>query len=431
MSANKSFSIISLGCPKNTVDSEVLKGYLESHLMDYDPEPANSDVIIINTCGFIESAREESVETIFEALELKKTDPEKIIIITGCLSQRYSEQLHLELPEADGIFGVDSTDSIVKSLLNTSDSCEDVERVRSLLTPGQTAYLKIAEGCDNQCSFCSIPLMRGKQKSRSIDSLLREAEYLSQKGVRELILIAQDLTRYGSELEPKADLDMLLDELLAAKLFPWVRLLYANPDFWDGSINRHFQKYPELCPYLDIPIQHASPRILKLMERGNDIDRIRQKLLQLRNDIPDIALRTSVMVGFPSESQDDFIALLDFIEELRFERLGVFTYSQEEDTTAANLPDDVPETEKERRKDIIMQLQWTIAREFAESKINQALDVIVEENAGEYYIGRSRWDAPEIDGVVRVYSEKALEIGKFYKVKIVSAAGIDLDGEVV
>jgi len=200
MSANKSFSIISLGCPKNTVDSEVLKGYLESHRMDYDQEPDNADVIIINTCGFIESAREESVETIIKALELKKTDPEKKIIITGCLSQRYSDQLRLELPEADGIFGVDSTDSIVKSLLNTSDSCEDVERVRSLLTPGHTAYLKIAEGCDNQCSFCSIPLMRGKQKSRSVDSLLREAEYLSQKGVRGLILIAQDLTRYGRSM---------------------------------------------------------------------------------------------------------------------------------------------------------------------------------------------------------------------------------------
>jgi len=225
-------------------------------------------------------------------------------------------------------------------------------------------------------------------------------------------------------------LDKLLDELLAAKMFPWVRLLYTNPDFWNDSINRHFQKYPELCPYLDIPIQHVSPRILKLMERGNDIDRIKQKLLQLRKDVPDIALRTSVMVGFPSESQDDFNALLDFIEEVRFERLGVFTYSQEEDTSAANLSDDVPEAEKERRKDIIMQLQWTIAREFAESKINQVIDVIVEENAGEYYIGRSRWDAPEIDCFVRVHSEKALEIGKFYKVKIDSVEELDLVGEV-
>ena len=426
----KTFSIISLGCPKNTVDSEVLKGYLKFYRMDYDPEPENADVIIINTCGFIEPAREESVETILETLELKKTDPEKKVIVIGCLSQRYPEQLRIELPEADGIFGVDATDSILKNILNSSESCDDVERIRSLLTPGHFAYLKIAEGCDNQCSFCSIPLIRGKQQSRSIDSLMREASYLKEKGVKELILIAQDLTRYGSDLEPGTDLHLLLDELLSAKQFPWVRLLYTNPDFWDGKINRLFQKYPELCPYLDIPIQHASPRILKLMERGNDVERIKHKLLQLRKDVPEIALRTSVMVGFPSESPEDFNMLLDFIEEIRFERLGVFTYSQEEDTKAARFRDGVPEAEKERRKDLIMQLQWAIAREYAESKINQTIDVIIEENAGEYYIGRSRWDAPEIDGVVRVHSEKALEIGKFYKVKIDSAAGIDLVGKV-
>ena len=313
----KTFSIISLGCPKNTVDSEVLKGYLESYRMNFEPEPEHADVIIINTCGFIESSREESVETILDALELKKTDPGKKVIVTGCLSQRYPEQLRIELPEVDGIFGVDATDSIIKSILNTSDSCDDVERIRSLLTPGYSAYLKIAEGCDNQCSFCSIPLIRGTQQSRSIDSLIKEASYLKEKGVRELILIAQDLTRYGSDLGPNTDLYSLLDELLSAKLFPWVRLLYTNPDFWNGKINRLFRKYPELCPYLDIPIQHASPRILKLMERGNDIERVKQKLLQLRKDVPEIALRTSVMVGFPSESPEDFNMLLDFIEEIR------------------------------------------------------------------------------------------------------------------
>ena len=221
-----------------------------------------------------------------------------------------------------------------------------------------------------------------------------------------------------------------MDELLPMKLFPWVRLLYANPDFWNPKLNTLFQKYPELCPYLDIPVQHASPRILKLMERGYDIQKIKRKLLRLRQDVPTIALRTSVMVGFPSESDDDFNMLLDFIEDVRFERLGVFTYSKEEDTRAAQLPDDVPSDEKERRKDIVMQIQWSIAREFAESKINQTIDVIIEENAGEYFSGRSGWDAPEIDCFVRIHSEKALEIGKFYKVKIDSAEELDLVGKV-
>jgi len=427
----KSFSIISLGCPKNTVDSEVLKGYLEKLCCNYLQEPEDADIIIINTCGFIDSAKEESVETILETLELKKTDPGKKILLTGCLSQRYPEQLRTELPEVDGIFGIDSWDKVIENIIETSEPCEDVEKIRSLLTPGHFAYLKIAEGCDNSCSFCSIPLIRGPQKSRSVDSLLREAEYLSQKGVQELILIAQDLTRYGSDLPAKPDLFTLLQELLSMKMFPWVRLLYGNPDFWNPKLNALFQKYPELCPYLDIPVQHASPRILKLMERGYDIRKVKRKLLRLRRDVPTIALRTSVMVGFPSESDDDFNMLLDFIEDVRFERLGVFTYSQEEDTKAAELPDNISPEEKERRKDVIMQLQWSIAQEFAESKINQTIDVIIEENAGEYFSGRSRWDAPEIDGFVRVRSEKALEIGKFYKVKIDSAEGLDLVGTVV
>ncbi len=425
----KTFSIISLGCPKNLVDSEVLKGHLESHNVIYEEQAENADVIIINTCGFIDAAREESIETILETIELKKSDPDKKILVIGCLSQRYPDQLRRELPELDGIFGVESNHQIIQSIVDTTQTCEDVEHVRSLLTPRHFAYLKIAEGCDNSCSFCSIPLIRGAQKSRSMESLLREAGYLSDKGVKELILIAQDLTRYGSDLNKKANLYTLLDELLAMKRFPWVRQLYANPDFWNGDINRLFQKYPELCPYLDIPVQHAAPGILKKMERDNDIRRIKGKLLQLRKDVPNIALRTSVMVGFPNESEDDFNRLLDFIDEVRFERLGVFTYSQEEDTRAAALPDNVPADEKEKRKEIIMQLQWSYARNFAESKIGQKIPVLVESQTDNNYSGRSVWDAPEIDGVVKVHSEEALEIGKYYTVKIDSVEGIDLVGK--
>jgi ribosomal protein S12 methylthiotransferase len=427
----KSFSIISLGCPKNTVDSEVLRGNLEKFDYQYSGIPEDAKIIFINTCGFINSAREESVETILETLELKKTDPDKKIIIVGCLSQRYPDQLRMELPEVDAIYGVDSIDRIIADLATGSACCDNIEGVRSLMTPGYFAYLKIAEGCDNSCSFCSIPMIRGPQRSRSVDSLLREAEYLSQKGVQELILIAQDLTRYGTDLPAKPDLFTFLQELLSMKLFPWVRLLYGNPDFWNPKLNTLFQKYPELCPYLDIPVQHASPRILKLMERGYDIRKIKKKLLRLRQDVPNIALRTSVMVGFPSESDGDFNMLLDFIEDVRFERLGVFTYSQEEDTKAADLPDNILPEEKERRKDIVMQIQWSIAREFAASKVGRTIDVIVEEQEAGGFLGRAVWDAPEIDCFVRVHSEKALEIGKFYKVKIDSVEGLDLAGKVV
>lgn len=430
MSANKSFTIISLGCPKNTVDSEVLKGYLEKLGYNYLQEPEDADIIIINTCGFIDFAKEESIEVILETVELKKTDPGKKILVVGCLSQRYPEQLRTELPEVDGIFGIDSWDKVIENIVETSEPCEDVEGIRSLLTPGHFAYLKIAEGCDNSCSFCSIPLIRGQQKSRSVDSLLREAEYLSQKGVRELILIAQDLTRYGSDLPSKPDLFTFLQELLPMKLFPWVRLLYGNPDFWNPKLNALFQKYPELCPYLDIPVQHASPRILKLMERGYDIRKIKQKLLRLRQDVPTIAMRTSVMVGFPSESDDDFNMLLDFIEDVRFERLGVFTYSREEDTKAAELTDNISPEEKERRKDIVMQIQWQIARDFAASKVGQKIDVIIEKQEAGGFLGRTVWDAPEIDCFVKINSKKHLKVGKFYKVKIDSVEELDLVGTV-
>ena len=427
---SKTFSIVTLGCPKNTVDSEILRGNLENVGYRYTPDPAGAAVIIINTCGFIDFAREESVETILENIELKKKDPVKKIIISGCLSQRYPEQLRCELPEVDGIYGVDEVDRIVKDLMGHPVACGKIERVRSLLTPPYLAYLKIAEGCDNRCSFCSIPLMRDHQRSRSIKSLLKEAEYLHQKGVKELILIAQDLTRYGSDLAPRINLDNLLDQLLALHLFPWVRLLYCNPDFWSNDLNRLFGKYPELCPYLDIPIQHASPRILRKMKRSFAVTRMRQKLLQLRRDVPGIALRTSLMVGFPGETEADFELLLDLVENLRFERLGIFTYSVEEGTWAAGLSDDVSPAEKERRKELVMQIQWPIAGEFAKSKIGLVVPVIIEEAVANGYQGRTVWDAPEIDHSVLVHARLQLEIGTIYSVKILKADDFDLVGEV-
>ncbi|MDD5766104.1 MAG: 30S ribosomal protein S12 methylthiotransferase RimO [Candidatus Marinimicrobia bacterium] len=425
-----SFSIISLGCPKNTVDSETLSGKLQNLGCVYKANPEEAEIVIVNTCGFIEQSRAESIETIFETLKLKETGSVRKVFIMGCLTQRYGDLLRKEIPEADRIDGVHSIDSIVEAITRKKSCCAD-EESRVLLTPSYLAYLKIAEGCDNSCAFCSIPLIRGKQQSRSISSLLREAEYLRQKGVKEIILVAQDLTRYGSDLPGKVRLVDLLEDLLQANLFPWVRLMYNHPDFWLPEMNTLFGKYPALVPYIDIPIQHASNRILKLMNRGKDREEIRRVLKTIRNDAPSIALRTSVMVGFPSESEADFNELLDFIEEIRFERLGVFTYSQEEGTASANLPDNIPAKEKERRKEIVMQLQWDISHEFALNQIGKILDVLIEEKKPEGFVGRSVWDAPEIDCSVIVNSEVPVPIGEIAAIAIDEVQELDLIGHVV
>ncbi|HQE96208.1 MAG TPA: radical SAM protein, partial [Candidatus Marinimicrobia bacterium] len=258
--AVRSFAIISLGCPKNTVDSEILKGGLMQAGMEFKADPAEADAVIINTCGFIQPAKEESIETILETLRLKKTGVKKVVVM-GCLSQRYYAQIKAEIPEIDGLFGVESQSEVIRFLTGSQNIGPDLETIRQLMTPRHFAYLKIAEGCDNSCSFCAIPLIRGRQRSRSIESLLREAEYLNSQGVKELILIAQDTTRYGSDLPGRVSLKTLLEELLAARLFPWLRLMYVNPDFWRDDLNHILAQHPEFCPYIDIPIQHASPRL--------------------------------------------------------------------------------------------------------------------------------------------------------------------------
>ena len=431
MNKRTTFSITSLGCPKNTVDSEILKGGLINSGFIYADNPESAEVIIINTCGFIELAREESIDTILDAIMLKKKGNVKKVLVIGCMSQRYGEELRKEFPEVDGIYGVESQGAIVKELSGKNVKLCGVEEIRSIMTPEHYAYLKIAEGCDNACSFCSIPFMRGKQKSRSIKSIIEESIYLHNKGVKELILIAQDLTRYGTDLPTKITLVDVLEELLSLNLFHWVRIMYSNPDFWTTKLNDLFGKYPNLCPYIDIPIQHASDRILELMNRGRSCEEIRHILKSIRSDVPNVALRTSMIVGFPSETEDDFNELLDFVEEVKFERLGVFTYSEEEGTSAEKLENNILEKEKEQRKDIVMAIQYDISGEFAMSKVGEQLEVLVESKDDSGYIGRTVWDAPEIDCFVRVHSEKALEVGEFYKVKIDSVEGIDLVGKVV
>ncbi|MCK4296481.1 MAG: 30S ribosomal protein S12 methylthiotransferase RimO, partial [Candidatus Marinimicrobia bacterium] len=352
-------------------------------------------------------------------------------LVIGCMSQRYGEELRKEFPEVDGIYGVESQGAIVEELSGKNIKLYGVEEIRSIMTPEHYAYLKIAEGCDNACSFCSIPFMRGKQKSRSIKSIIEESIYLHNKGVKELILIAQDLTRYGTDLPTKITLVDVLEELLSLNLFHWVRIMYSNPDFWMLKLNDLFSKYPNLCSYIDIPVQHASDKILKLMNRGKNCNEMQHILKSIRSDVPNVALRTSVIVGFPSETEDDFNELLDFVEEVKFERLGVFTYSEEEGTSAEKLENNILEKEKEQRKDIVMAIQYDISGEFAMSKVGEQLEILVESKDDSGYIGRTVWDAPEIDCFVRVHSEKALEIGKFYKVKIDSVEELDLVGKVV
>ena len=430
MKKQKKFSIVSLGCPKNTVDSEILKGGLLKSDFTYCDNPEEAEVVVVNTCGFIEDARQESIDTIIDLIELKRSGTVKQLLIAGCMSERYEKELRKSLPEVDKIYGVNSQQKIISDLTKNKISPCNLEFGRSLMTPGHYAYLKIAEGCDNQCSFCSIPLMRGKQISRSPESIIKEAVYLNTKGVKELILIAQDLTRYGTDLPGEARLPDILEKLLSLDLFPWVRLLYNNPDHWSPELNCLFRRFPKLLPYTDIPIQHASDKILKSMNRGKGIEEIRKILKLIRDNIPNVALRTSIIVGFPGETEDDFSMLQDFIEEVRFERLGVFTYSEEEDTPAAELKDDVPAEEKEWRKDTIMGIQWDISREFALDKIGKEVEVLIDRVDDSFYVGRTVWDAPEIDCCVKVNSEKPLEIGEIYKMKIDSVEGLDLVGKV-
>jgi len=417
------FAVITLGCPKNTVDSELLIGALSRGHLRQVADPAQAETVIVNTCGFIQPAKSESIETILEAARLKQSGVRKLLAV-GCLAQRYASELKAGIPELDGVFGVDAQAAIVQELTGTKTEF-DYEFGRRLLTPRHFAYLKIAEGCDNQCSFCAIPLIRGRQISRDPESLLREAAELARRGVKELILIAQDLTRYGSDLKPRIDLYQFLERLLQAQLFPWVRLIYANPDFWKNKLNRLFEKYPQLCPYLDIPVQHCSSRILEQMQRGSDRTRMIRRLQALRHAVPHIALRTSIMVGFPGESVAEFQELLDFVREMRFERLGVFTYSAEEGTAAFGLRDNIPAGEKERRKEILMQVQWEIAHDFALSKVGQEIPILLERRLPDGYSGRSIWDAPEVDCTVRLQTTKLHRIGSFCHVKLSGVEGLD------
>ena len=425
MTDKQKLKFISLGCAKALVDSEKLMGALRSNDYDITDDPEEASTIVINTCGFIDAARQESVETILQASELKQSGSLDKLVVMGCLSERYPKELSKEIPEVDHFFGSNDHVKIVKYLTGKEFSKDDPIFLRSILTPDHYAYLKIAEGCDNGCSFCSIPIMRGLQKSRTIDSIMWEAEKLSEKGVKELLVIAQDTTSYGWDLKPKQYLGDLIKELDALS-FEWLRIHYAHPAHLSKKIIHAIADAKNICNYIDMPIQHASDPILKSMRRGLNSNGIKKRIQLLRDAVPDIKIRTTLIVGYPGETEEDFNNLHSFVEEIQFDRLGIFTYSEEEGTLAEALKDDVSQELKNERKMRLMDLQAEISNEKNQKMIGKTLKVIVDDVGEKHSVGRTEYDSPEVDNIVNI--NDVLNIGQFYNVKIDSANEFELIG---
>ena len=418
-------NFISLGCAKALVDSEKLIGALKNTNYDITDNPEDADTMVINTCGFIDMARQESIETILQATELKKKGTLNKLVVMGCLSERYPKELSKDIPEVDYFFGSNDHVKIMQLLTGKEFSQDDPIFLRSILTPQHYAYIKIAEGCDNGCSFCSIPIMRGLQKSRSIDSIIWEAEKLSDQGVKELLIIAQDTTSYGWDLKPKQYLNNLVEELDSLD-FEWIRIHYAHPANLSKKIIQSIANANNFCSYLDMPIQHASDPILKSMRRGLNAEGIKKRIQLLRDAVQDIKIRTTLIVGYPGETDEDFEKLCSFIQQVRFDRLGVFTYSEEEGTLAEALKDDIPQAVKNDRKAKIMDLQANISNENNQLMIGKELRVLVDDAGEKHSVGRTEFDSPEIDNIVNI--DAKLEVGQFYNVKIQSANEFELIG---
>ncbi|MFQ6676972.1 MAG: 30S ribosomal protein S12 methylthiotransferase RimO [Fidelibacterota bacterium] len=421
-------NIISLGCAKALVDSEILLGGLKQNKVEITDTPEGADTVVVNTCGFLDIAREESIDTILQAAELKKSGKINQLVVMGCLSERYPDELIKEIPGIDRIFGSNNHRDIVQFITGKEFSKDDPLFFRSLMTPNHYAYLKIAEGCDNGCSFCSIPLMRGLQKSRPIPAIVDEAHRLAEKGVKELLIIAQDSTSYGWDLPKKvylSDLIYALDESLP-KTVKWMRIHYAHPAHLSQRIIDAMAATDRVCNYLDIPIQHASDRILTSMRRGLGKEMIRERIQRLKDANPGIALRTTLIVGYPGETEKEFDELYDFVKEIRFDRLGVFTYSEEEDTLAADSNDDVPNGVKDERKAIILDLQAEISLEKNQTLIGQTLDALVDEVGETVSVGRTEFDSPEVDQIVQING--MVNKGEFCRVKIKDASEFELKG---
>jgi ribosomal protein S12 methylthiotransferase len=436
------FSIISLGCARNLVDSEVMSGLLEQDQYEMVQEPADADVVLINTCGFIDAAKAESIDTIIEVSRLKQEGRLRKLVVAGCLSQRYPQELVSELPEVDLFIGTGEVPRIVSILqeheqqnrrhfVGVPEYLYDHVTPRLRSTPSYTAFLKVSEGCDHKCAFCIIPKLRGPHRSRSIESVIKEATMLAQSGVKEINLIAQDLTAYGRDRKDGTTLYGLLNELVHVPDLVWIRLLYAYPNFLDSSLLELINNSEKICKYIDIPFQHASAGILKSMRRGKSGSAVEAAVEKLRDAVSGLTLRTSLIVGFPGETEEDFEALLDFVERTRFERLGVFKYSIEEGTAAASLPDHVDEEQKEQRWQELMDLQANISRLKNEALIGSIQRVMIDgvDETGQL-IGRTQAHAPEVDGVVYLHNAASLESGDFADVQITEALEYDLIGEI-
>lgn len=441
---NKKILFISLGCDKNLVDSEVMLGILADRGFEMTDTEDDADIIIINTCCFINDAKEESINTILEMAEYKKTGPCKALIVTGCLAQRYKQEIVDEIPEVDAVIGTSKYDEIfdaVDQALKGSHflDVDDLDRLpsvpgkRILTTGGHYAHLKIAEGCDKHCTYCIIPKIRGNYRSVPMEQLLAEAASLAEQGVKELILVAQETTLYGMDLYGKKSLHILLQELAKIKGIRWIRILYCYPEEIYPELIETIKNEKKVCHYLDMPIQHASDAILKRMGRRTTKAQLKETVSLLRKEIPDIVLRTTLIAGFPGETQGQHEELMEFVDEMEFERLGVFAYSPEENTPAASMPDQIPEEVKEERRDAILELQQEIAFDKAADMVGRTLYAMIEGKVADEpaYVARTYADSPDIDGYVFVNTGEMLMSGDFVKVKITGSAEYDLIGELV
>lgn len=422
-------NVITLGCSKNVYDSEVLMGQLKANNKEVVHEE-DGNIVVINTCGFIDNAKEESVNTILEYVQKKNNGEVDKVFVTGCLSERYKPDLIKEIPDVDQFFGTTELPVLLQAL--GADYKHELIGERLTTTPKNYAYLKISEGCDRPCSFCAIPLMRGKHKSKSIEDLVIESKKLAAKGVKELILIAQDLTYYGLDIYKKRNLAELLLELVKIEGIEWIRLHYAFPTGFPMDVLDVMKNEPKVCNYLDIPLQHISDNILKSMRRGTTEKKTNKLLKEIKEAVPNIAIRTTLIVGYPGESQEDFDLLKSWVKQTKFDRLGCFTYSHEENTHAYNLIDDVPEDIKQTRVNEIMEIQSQISWELNQSKIGKEFKVVIDRKSGNYFIGRTEHDSPDVDNEVFINAEKIyLKIGEYTKVKIDEASDFDLYGSIV
>ncbi|WP_298556706.1 30S ribosomal protein S12 methylthiotransferase RimO [uncultured Algibacter sp.] len=422
-------NVVTLGCSKNVYDSEVLMGQLKANGKDVAHEE-EGNIVVINTCGFINNAKEESVNTILEYVKKKDEGDVDKVFVTGCLSERYKPDLVKEIPNVDEYFGTTELPGLLKAL--GADYKHELIGERLTTTPKNYAYLKIAEGCDRPCSFCAIPIMRGKHRSTPIEDIVIEAEKLAANGVKELILIAQDLTYYGLDLYKKRNLAELLEALVKVKGVEWIRLHYAFPTGFPLDVLDVMNREPKICNYLDIPLQHISDDILKSMRRGTTKEKTTKLISQFREAVPEMTIRTTLIVGYPGETEENFQELKQWVSDMRFERLGCFTYSHEENTHAYNLEDDVPEDVKIDRANQIMEIQSQISWELNQQKIGQEFKVVIDRKEGNYFIGRTEFDSPDVDNEVLIDATKTyLKTGEYTTVKIIEAEDFDLYGEVV